>query len=126
MNSIRNLFLFTIFLIVILIITTQSVETKPSNLVDLLEEKKVLNNKLKHISLNDFYSNNHDQYFRLLKLKEMIRLKRSNHLELCKNVNCSNIHSNGQVSKTWRMAQLAACCPSYRKQYSHHLKKNSI
>ena len=31
------------------------------------------------------------------------------------NVNCNNIYSNGQVSKTWRVAELYTCCPYYRK-----------
>ena len=30
-------------------------------------------------------------------------------------MNCRRVYSNGQVSKTWRAAQLYTCCPSYRK-----------
>ncbi len=47
-------------------------------------------------------------------------------LELCKNVNCNNYQTNGQVSKTWRIAQLTTCCPAYRRMYFQHKKNVAI
>lgn len=40
-------------------------------------------------------------------------------LEFCKHVNCSIHHSNGQIAKTWRNAQLLTCCPSFRRRYNY-------
>ena len=60
------------------------------------------------------------------KLKKRSDYYKLRELEFCKNVNCDNVHSNGQLSKTWRIAQLTTCCPAYRKIYFSHFKKNVV
>lgn len=93
-------------------------------MLDFLESNKNSEERILTVLKKDLLTN-----YERRGLLPLIKFKREYsplHWELCRNVNCANIHSNGQVSKTWRMAQLAACCPSYRKQYSHHLKKNSF
>ena len=81
--------------------------------------------------IEDYIDENEYEVNRLKSLEKELKINRLQKrsfklqdLELCRNVHCHNIHSNGQVSKTWRMAQLQTCCPMYRKKYSQY-KKNA-
>ncbi|RNA08744.1 hypothetical protein BpHYR1_014406 [Brachionus plicatilis] len=126
MKSIKNLILTVFLAIIVLINTAPNVQCESDLLSELLESNQNSNEKILSLLKEDLFTKNNRRRADLTTLMKLKREYSPLHWELCRNVNCTNIHSNGQVSKTWRMAQLAACCPSYRKQYSHHLKKNSF
>jgi len=112
------------------LVNTESNEI--DNLIPYLEEsiKEAETDNLKKL-IEDYIDENQYEERRLKSFANKLNVNRLSKrsfklqdLELCKNVHCNNIHSNGQVSKTWRMAQLQTCCPSYRKKYSQY-KKNA-
>ena len=119
-------FLLSIVVVALLLVFTVSGESRPVDLSPSNEQLlSLLKTDLSSASSTESGSNEDESIYSVRGSYKNKRANQFKGLELCKNVNCENYHSNGQVSKTWRMAQLTTCCPNFRKTYYAAFKKNA-